>query len=670
MDAKPIKVALVLIGTGHYCHMFPRVVLSARKHFLPSCQVTYIGISDREIPTELFDVGVHVPSCVWPEPTLWRYRFMLGIEATLREHDYVFYLDVDTEFIGAVGEEILGDLVATIHQGCLSIPRQAYAFEQRELSRAYISPDEPATYCTGIFQGGRTAVWLDACRTMDAAMQADEANGICAIWHDESHWNRYLIDHPPTILLDGRYACDEGGLIPDTRIKALHKDHVVMRSTDCDILTEGRTMRVAVIGLGKLGQPMVAVFAAAGHEVFGADLSPSAVAGVLMQQPPVQEPQLADLLSMHHARIRATTDLTEAVVDAELIFLIVPTPSQEDGTFSNRYLLDACRAIAKQIQGKVVVVVSTVQPGALRNEIVSCLESQSGLSCPRDFGLCYNPEFIALGNVVEDLQHPDFILIGESDAASGEKLAAFYHEICPWRPVARMSWESAEVCKIGLNGFVTTKISYANMISEICERLPHAAATDTLHAMGLDHRIGNCYLKPGTAFGGPCFPRDSRALAALCQTLGVGDQMPLATQAVNDRQTDRILEIIRANVLSFSKVAVLGLSYKPGTYITEESAGVALCQKLVADDRRYVVTACDTLAHPDILGVVVTDTPQEAIAGANVIVLTLPGPDYSAYITAELGSEKPPQLIIDCWGVMWWNNMPETTKYVRMGNSQ
>ena len=181
--------------------------------------------------------------------------------------------------------------------------------------------------------------------------------------------------------------------------------------------------RLSVIGLGKLGSPMAAVFGAKGFEVIGLDLNPSLVEAINAGKAPVEEPQLQDYLNRAGARIRATLDYAEAVKASDVTFIIVPTPSAADRMFTNRYVIDAVEQIGNALRHKgdyhVVVVTSTVIPGSTGGEIWAALERSSGRVVGADVGLCYNPEFIALGSVVHDMLCPDMILIGESDERAG-----------------------------------------------------------------------------------------------------------------------------------------------------------------------------------------------------------------------------------------------------------
>ena len=173
---------------------------------------------------------VNTPHEPWPGPTLHRYRTLLQAAEALADCDYVYYVDVDSRFVRPVGAEILGDLVATIHYGFCDRPRKTFTYEYRAASRACVLPHEGRRYYCGGFQGGRSDRYLAAMRAMDAAIADDERRGVTACWHDESHWNRYLIDHPPSVELSHEYMCPAGWRPQTQRIVIVGKNNREVRS--------------------------------------------------------------------------------------------------------------------------------------------------------------------------------------------------------------------------------------------------------------------------------------------------------------------------------------------------------------------------------------------------------------------------------------------------------
>jgi UDPglucose 6-dehydrogenase len=334
----------------------------------------------------------------------------------------------------------------------------------------------------------------------------------------------------------------------------------------------------------------------------------------------------------------------------------VPTPSGPDDAFSNRFVLDAVKRIGAALRTTsryhVVNITSTVMPGSTGGEIRAALEAASGRTVGVDVGLTYNPEFIALGSVVRDLLHPDMVLIGESDPRAGDVLEATYKLTVPQgTPVQRMNWVCAELTKIAVNTYVTTKISYANMIAELCERLPGADADVVTRALGRDSRIGGKYLKGALGYGGPCFPRDNVAFAALAQSLGLRADIAEATDTINRRQVDRVVRLVARLAPQAATVAVLGLSYKPDTPVVEESQGVMIARALA--DAGHAVLVADPVALESgaaVLGDTVTpmSNAEAAVGAASVVVVTTPDRAFAAL---------PPPLfagkaVVDCWRIL------------------
>ena len=241
-------------------------------------------------------------------------------------------------------------------------------------------------------------------------------------------------------------------------------------------------------------------------------------------------------------------------------------------------------------KGHLFVCNSTTTPGAMDRVLIPMLERELDGVCGRDFGVCYNPEFIALGNVINGLLEPDLVLIGESDPESGAALEELYKKYNRNSPhMARMSIASAELTKISVNSFITMKISFTNQLRMIAERFPKADIHAILEAIGSDSRIGQKYLRAGLSYGGPCFPRDNRLLAYAARQVGLEAPLAEATDRVNEMTNRDLLEAVEHLATKGDTIAVLGVSYKPDTYITEESAGLYLAQQLRRHGYRVLV---------------------------------------------------------------------------------
>jgi UDPglucose 6-dehydrogenase len=428
-------------------------------------------------------------------------------------------------------------------------------------------------------------------------------------------------------------------------------------------------MRLSVIGLGKLGAPLAAVFASKGHDVIGVETCAERVSMLAAGKAPVQEPHLQQLIDSSKARIIATASYEEAVVGSDVTFVIVPTPTDEYGRFSNKHVLAAVEEVGKALYNKasyhVLAIGATVMPGSTGGQIRDAVEQSSGRRVGEDLGLCYNPEFVALGSVIHDLLNPDFILLGESDAKAGKMMENLYRSVCDNNPpIRRMDLMNAEIAKLSLNAYVTTKISFANMLAEICERLPGADVDLVTSAIGLDSRIGAKCLKAATSYGGPCFPRDNLAFSMMARMLGPEALIAEATDRLNRRQVDRLVAHVRRQTTPGGTVGILGLSYKADTSLVDESAGVGLAIRL--RDAGYIVKAFDPMASDpgqEVLGPdIISESIESCVHGVSVLVITTPWPEFSNLDPAMLERPGKRCVIVDCWRVLpkeRFNNVAE-----------
>jgi UDPglucose 6-dehydrogenase len=435
-------------------------------------------------------------------------------------------------------------------------------------------------------------------------------------------------------------------------------------------------MRVCVVGLGKLGAPLAAVLASKGNDVLGIDLNPAAVDALNEGRAPVDEPGLQALVAANRERLRATTDV-RAAGGGDVTILLVPTPSDERGAFTNEYVLAAIEDVGRGLAGRdvyhVVVVASTVMPGSCDAELGPALERASGRRIGDTLGLCYSPEFIALGSVIRDMLVPDMVLIGESDSRAGDVHQRLYEGVCENDPpFRRMSLVNAELTKIAVNTYVTMKISYANALADMCERLPGADVDAVTDALGLDTRIGRKYLRGAIAYGGPCFPRDNKAFGVLARDLGAEPLLAEATDAVNQAQTDRLARIVQSRLASGRTVGILGLSYKPDTGVVEESAGVALARLLA--EAGHDVAVHDPVALDGALaalGGLVRPAASvgELVERSDVVVIATPWPHFADLPREALERDGDPPVVIDCWRVLDDGAYGDLVEIVRLGRA-
>jgi UDPglucose 6-dehydrogenase len=417
---------------------------------------------------------------------------------------------------------------------------------------------------------------------------------------------------------------------------------------------------ISIIGLGKLGASMAASMADRGFNVIGVDVSKSAVDNLNGGKAPVEETNLQEYINRNRSRLTATLSYRDAILQSDITFVIVPTPSDNNGAFSIKYAAAAFKAIGSALKDKdryhVVVLTSTVLPGATRYGLLPVLEQESGKKCGKDFGVCYSPEFIALGSVIHDFLNPDFLLIGEYDKKSGDTLEGYYSEIMENHPPnKRMTIENAELAKISLNSYVTMKITFANILAEICEKIPNGDVDAVSDAIGLDNRIGRKYLTGGLGFGGPCFPRDNIAVGYLARSLGVQNEIAEATDRYNRTIPNRFVNQLIHRIKPGSIVAILGLSYKPFSCVVEESQGIFLAKAL--SRHNLTVIGFDPLANKTAKyelkdHIQIKDSVRECLENADVVLITTQDPAFSDLKLRDFQKDNKEILVVDFWRLL------------------
>jgi len=438
-------------------------------------------------------------------------------------------------------------------------------------------------------------------------------------------------------------------------------------------------MRLSVIGLGKLGACSAACFAAKGFEVIGVDINKDFVDAINNGKPPVYEPRLQEFIARSQGRLKATQDYAEAIRNSDVTFLIVPTPSRQDGQFSDKYLQDALRHLAAAFRdvpkkSHLFVITSTVSPGTTGESLIPLIESVSGKKMNRDFGVCYHPEFIALGSVITDFLNPDLLLIGESDKTAGDRLVGIYEKVCENKPyIARMSIISAEITKISLNSYITMKISFANTLANLCEAIPEAHIDDITKALGADRRISPYYLKGGLSFGGPCFPRDNRAFVAFAQKYGIDARLAKTTDEVNRVQIDHLVKKILGYMAEGPNkvVAVLGLAYKPNTRVIEESPGVKIIEELLKK-KDVEIIVYDPLAMENARArfgdkILYASSVKECLSNASFCIITTQAEEFKMIRESDI--RHRPTTIIDCWRSLDPSRLGPYVRYASIGTA-
>jgi UDPglucose 6-dehydrogenase len=389
-------------------------------------------------------------------------------------------------------------------------------------------------------------------------------------------------------------------------------------------------INISVVGLGKLGLPLAALLAKAGHKVSAYDRSSALISRLTNAEFHSSEPNLMGLLTESKVNLNFTDKSEEAFQGTDAVFIIVPTPSEKDGQFSNDYIIEFISKLKpKSFENKKIVfnIVSTVMPGSTDGIIKTTLEVALNTKVGDTLGLCYNPEFIALGSVVKDMQEPDMHLLGQSSDWAGDIIEEILNSIV-LKPVPcrRMNLTEAELVKIAVNNFVTMKISFANILFQAAVKLGNVNIDTVTESLGLDSRIGSKYLKGSVPYGGPCFPRDTRALTALFTRIGVEADLSIATELVNDNHVKFIINQLQSNFNGAKVIGIIGASYKSGTSVIEESAGISIAKELLAKNFKVIIWDDEDITLPlDITNEVLKeDSFSSLVAKSDYVVISRP----------------------------------------------
>lgn len=349
---------------------------------------------------------------------------------------------------------------------------------------------------------------------------------------------------------------------------------------DTDIMTS----RISVFGLGYVGCVSAACFAKEGHEVVGVDVNTSKVDMINNGVATIVEHGIGELVAEMRAsgRLRATTDVREAVLASDISLVCVGTPSKPNGALELGYVERVCEQIGAALKDKAsrhtVIIRSTVLPGSTQGVATPALERTSGLEAGAGFGVGMNPEFLREGSSIKDFYDPPFTVIGTEDAATAEAVRALYATIdTPFHAVAT---GVAEMLKYACNCYHGLKVAFANEIGNVAKSLG-VDSHEVMRIFCLDTKlnVSPAYLKPGFAFGGSCLPKDLRGLTYRARTLDIETPVLAATMASNQLQIARAFDLVAAT--GRKRIGVLGLAFKSGTDDLRESPMVTLIERLI-----------------------------------------------------------------------------------------
>ena len=341
---------------------------------------------------------------------------------------------------------------------------------------------------------------------------------------------------------------------------------------------------ITVLGIGRLGLGLALLIEKAGYNVLGVDINEEYIKQLNNKTFKTKEPEYENLL-INSKNFKATINLNEGLEYSDIIFIMVQTPNSGGNKFYDHSIVSNLlqKINERKVENKHIIIGCTLMPKYI-DEVGSFLISDC-----KNTTLSYNPEFIAQGEIIKGFLNPDMILIGTHSQELGEILREIYSKIVKTNPkYCIISPLEAEITKITINGFITTKLSFANMISDVCDSIG-ANKEKVLDSIGSDSRIGNKYFRPGYSFGGPCFPRDTRALALFVEQNNINNEILLSTTKYNKLHSDFLTQKLLDE--NKDEYVIENVCYKEDSKIPiiEESAKLQIAKKLVENGKKVTI---------------------------------------------------------------------------------
>ena len=407
-----------------------------------------------------------------------------------------------------------------------------------------------------------------------------------------------------------------------------------------------------MIGTGYVGLVSGTCFADFGHTVTCVDKDQAKIDALLAGRMPIWEPGLEGLVAANvkRKRLAFTTDLTEAIGEAEAVFIAVGTPSRRgDGHADLSYVFAAVEELAKALDHAVVVVTKSTVPVGTGDRIAELLKEHGA---PEGCSVASNPEFLREGAAIADFKHPDRILVGAEDDKAREVLAEIYRPLFLNKaPLLFTGRRTAELTKYAANAFLAMKISFINEMADLCEAVD-ADVQDLARGIGLDNRIGPKFLHPGPGYGGSCFPKDTLALLRAAEEAGVEQRIIATVVAVNDARkaamVDRVEKALGGSLVG-KRVGVLGLTFKPNTDDMRDAPSIPLIKGLV--ERGAEVIAFDPVGHeqakPLLPAIGYAATPEAVADGADAVVVVTEWEEFRGLSLRDLALRMRGNALLD-----------------------
>jgi len=399
-------------------------------------------------------------------------------------------------------------------------------------------------------------------------------------------------------------------------------------------------VNITVIGTGYVGLVVGACLAETGNPVVCADLDQDKIEGLKRNVLPIYEPGLDDYVARNQSqqRLTFTTDVAAAIARADVVFIAVGTPPDEDGSADLRHVIAVAEQIGKHMRRELVIVTKSTVPVGTAAKVAAAVSQHARLP----FHMCSNPEFLKEGAAIDDFMKPDRVVIGvDSDHARSVMAELYAPFVRTGKPIIFMDIPSAEMTKYAANAMLATRISFMNEIANLCERVG-ADVDNVRKGIGSDGRIGPAFLFPGPGYGGSCFPKDVKALVRTASECGVPLRVLESVEEANEAQKHRLFGKLRELVgdVRGRRIAIWGLAFKPNTDDMREAASLVLIEELLAAGA--TVVAHDPVAMHETqrkLGdrIEYAESSYDALTGADALVIVT---DWNEYRHPDFGRIK------------------------------
>jgi UDPglucose 6-dehydrogenase len=409
-------------------------------------------------------------------------------------------------------------------------------------------------------------------------------------------------------------------------------------------------VNITVVGTGYVGLVVGACLAETGNSVTCADVDAAKIDGLKRNVLPIYEPGLDDYVERNQKqeRIRFTTDIPEAVRSADVVFIAVGTPPDEDGSADLRHVLAVAEQIGRHMKRELVIVTKSTVPVGTAAKVASAVAKHATLP----FHMCSNPEFLKEGAAIEDFMRPDRVVIGvDSDHARSVMAELYAPFVRTGKPIIFMDIPSAEMTKYAANAMLATRISFMNEIANLCERVG-ADVDNVRKGIGSDTRIGPAFLFPGPGYGGSCFPKDVKALVRTAQECDAQLRVLEAVEEANDVQKRRLFDKLEKLVGSVrgKRIAMWGLSFKPNTDDMREAPSLVLIEALL--DAGATVVAHDPVAMHETerrIGdrIEYAENGYAALNGADALVVVTDWNEYRHPDFARIKQQLKSPVVVD-----------------------